>query len=111
MEMSKKEFGERIKRLRENSNLTQKELANALGITQSALSKYEKGERLIKLQFIKRLSEYFGVTEDEIIGKKEKAYSLPTHFLNQLNNINLTDDEFNEILSYAKYLKFKRGEK
>lgn len=74
-----KEVGERIKKLRENNNLTQKELANALGITQSALSKYEKGERLIKLQFIKRLSEYFGVTEDEIIGKKEKAYSLPTH--------------------------------
>ena len=94
MEMSKKEFGERIKKLRENNNLTQKELANALGITQSALSKYEKGERLIKLQFIKRLSEYFGVTEGEIIGKKEKAYSLPTHILN-----------------YAKYLKFKRGEK
>ena len=59
MEMSKKEFGERIKRLRENNNLTQKELANALGITQSALSKYEKGERLIKLQFIKRLSVRF----------------------------------------------------
>ena len=110
MEMSKKEFGERIKMYREQNHMTQKELANGLGLSQSAVAKYEKGERLVKLDFIQKLSNYFGITEDELCGRTSKGYCLPTYFLNEIDNLHLTDDEYKELINYANFILSKRSD-
>lgn len=110
MEMSKKEFGERIKMYREQNNMTQKELADGLGLSQSAVAKYENGERLVKLEFIQKLSNFFGITEDELCGRVSKEYCLPTYFLKEIDNLHLTDSEYRELMNYANFLHSKRGE-
>ena len=110
MEMSKKEFGERIKMYREQNNMTQKELADGLGLSQSAIAKYENGERLVKFEFMHKLSDFFGITEDELCGKVSKEYCLPTYFIKEIDNLHLTDSEYKELINYAKFLYSKRGE-
>lgn len=110
MEMSKKEFGKRIKMYREQNNMTQKELADGLGLSQSAVAKYENGERLVKLEFIQKLSIFFGITEDELCGRVSKEYCLPTYFLKEIDKLHLTDGEYRELINFANFLHSKRGE-
>ena len=105
-----KEVGERIKMYREQNNMTQKELADGLGLSQSAVAKYEKGERLVKLEFIQKLSDFFGITEDELCGRVSKEYCLPTYFLKEIDRLHLTDIEYRELMNYANFLCSKRGE-
>lgn len=52
--------------LKEQKNLTNKEMAEMLGITPIQYRKKEKGEVQFKLNEMVKLSEYFGKTMDEI---------------------------------------------
>lgn len=61
-----KERGERIKILRIKKDLTQEELANKIGFTKQAISKYESGEGL-GYKAAKRLAEVFGVSDEYIM--------------------------------------------
>lgn len=66
----------RIRDLREDNDLTQKQICEYLICDQSLYSKYERGEREIPLNLIIRLADYYNVSLDYIVGrsdKKEKA--------------------------------------
>lgn len=52
-------IGKKIKELRENSGLTQSNLAQFLSLDQSMVAKIEKGERNISLHLLERLSTLF----------------------------------------------------
>lgn len=52
--------------LKEQKNLTNKKMAEMLGITPIQYRKKEKGEVQFKLNEMVKLSEYFGKTMDEI---------------------------------------------
>lgn len=62
------DIGEKIKYLRLNSNLTSKELSKILNISASALSLYENGKRQPKLDLIVKISDYFNVSTDFLLG-------------------------------------------
>lgn len=49
-----------IKKLRETARYTQDEVAKALGITRSAYSNYESGDREVPYDVIEKLSDFFG---------------------------------------------------
>ena len=59
----------RIRDLREDRDLTQKEVAALLHCDQSLYSKYERGERLLPLDLAIRLAEYYGVSLDYLTGR------------------------------------------
>ena len=54
----------RIKDLREDNDLTQKEVAKVLTCDQSLYSKYERGEREIPLSLLIKLADYYGTSLD-----------------------------------------------
>ena len=54
----------RIKDLREDNDLTQKEVAKVLMCDQSLYSKYERGEREIPLALLKKLADCYGTRLD-----------------------------------------------
>ena len=56
-----------LKKLRKQKRLTQRELADALHISQTSVSKYERGESEPDLAMIIEMSDFFGVTIDEFI--------------------------------------------
>ena len=58
----------RLKALREDSDIPQKELANFLNIKQNTYSQYENGQRQLPIDALKKLSEYFNVSTDYILG-------------------------------------------
>lgn len=60
---------QRIKDLREDHDLTQKELAKILHITQQQYSLYESGKREMPLDYIVSLSNLYSVSLDYIVGK------------------------------------------
>jgi transcriptional regulator with XRE-family HTH domain len=67
-------IGARIKYLREENNLSQKQLAHHLNITNVQLSRYETGHRSPDPEMILRIANFFGVMTDYIYGIHEKIY-------------------------------------
>ena len=58
---------ERIQELRKQKGISQEELANELGVSRQAVSKWESGQSFPELDNIVALSDYFGVSADHIL--------------------------------------------
>lgn len=65
---NKTSFPRILRRLREEKNISQKNAAKALCISQALLSHYEKGIRECGLDFLIRASKYYEVTADKLLG-------------------------------------------
>ena len=59
----------RIRDVREDRDLTQKQLADILMCDQSLYSKYERGERPLPIEFADKLADYYGVSVDYLLGR------------------------------------------
>ncbi len=59
---------QRIRDLREDRDLKQRELAQILHCSQQVYSNYELGERDIPTEVLIRLSKFYGVSVDYILG-------------------------------------------
>lgn len=64
-------FGKRLRQLRQEKQLTLRELENETGITFSALGKYEREERQPDFDTLEIIAEYFGVSIDWLLGRSE----------------------------------------
>lgn len=69
------DFGNRLKELRIQSGLTQKQLAEQIGITKSVVSFYELRERTPSPDILVKLASIFHVSTDYLLGL-EKGRSL-----------------------------------
>ena len=58
----------RLKDLREDADLKQKEIAEYLHIKQNTYSQYENGQRQLPIDILIKLAEYYGVSTDYILG-------------------------------------------
>lgn len=58
----------RIKQLRKNNNLTQKEISKYLEISLSQYSLYESGKRSIPICLLIKLAEFYNTSIDFIVG-------------------------------------------
>lgn len=65
-------LGEKLKLYREKHNMTQKEVAEILGVEPGTISKYELGMIEPNIESIKKLAEIFNVTIDELLKDEEK---------------------------------------
>lgn len=63
--------GEKIKECRENQKMTQAEVAKALGIKSATVSKYESGTLEPNIEALKKLSELFEITIDELLNDEQ----------------------------------------
>lgn len=59
-----------LKKLRKQNRITQRNLAEALHISQTSVSKYERGESEPDLEMVIKMADFFGVTIDEFIRGK-----------------------------------------
>lgn len=66
-------IGEKLKKLRRERELTQEEVAAALGISFQAISKWERSDGYPDITMLPALANYFKVTVDELIGMNEIA--------------------------------------
>ena len=77
-------FGNNLKRLRQDRNLTQQKLADILGVSRSAIGMYEGGEREPDFETLEVIADFFNVRLDELISDPKKLiYTQPDLKLNE----------------------------
>lgn len=74
-------IGNRIRELRKQRGLTQDQLANSIGVSFQAVSKWENGISLPDIALVPSIANYFGVTLDELFDfhleeVREKAFEI-----------------------------------
>ena len=68
------EFHEKLQELRKNRGLTQEELAEALYVSRTAISKWESGRGYPSIDSLKVISKYFSVTIDELLSGEKLLF-------------------------------------
>lgn len=67
--MNISKLNENIAFFRKKRGITQEELANALGVTNQAVSKWESGKCAPDIQLLPDIAEYFNISIDELFGR------------------------------------------
>ena len=70
-------FATNIKCLRISHNLTQLELAKIVGVSDKAVSTWESGRKIPRIQVLSKLCDYFGVSLGELFEEEEKRTDEP----------------------------------
>ena len=91
-------FGNTLKGLRIQNNLTQAQLAQKLGVTKSVISAYETGLRMPSYDIFIGISKIFKVSTDYLLGLERKQ---------DIDLSGLTDEEVNALLNLIKAMKRK----
>lgn len=81
--MDNKKVGLFIQQLRKERNLTQQALADAINVSDKAISKWERGDGLPETTMFPILAEYFGVTIDELFHGERISKPVPQVVINQ----------------------------
>ena len=87
---------QRIKELRESSNLTQEEVATNLNISRGTYKNYETGITRLNDEILLKLSKFYNVSTDYILGNNTKGMTVYSEeqsqiikMMIQLNEVNL----------------------
>lgn len=99
-------FNENLKKARIQKGITQKELAEKIGVAKSTYSLYESGNREPNVQNIKRIADILDVSADELLGINDSVDTeiLAAHF----NGDEYTEEELDEIKAFAAFVRSKR---
>lgn len=100
-----KTFGETVKKLREEQNLTLREVAEALGIDTSMLGKIEKNNRKPTKQLIEKFAKYFKVSDKDLM----IAFLSDAVAYQIMDEEDLSSDVFKVAEEKVKYLKTKKS--
>ena len=61
-----------LKELRSHKNITQSDLASALGVSLGAVGNWESNKRMPDYETLKKLADYFNVSIDYLLGRETK---------------------------------------
>ncbi len=80
-------FGERLKRLRKDNDLTQGQLAEQIGVVPSAVGKYERLEAAYpSIDTLIKIANYFNVSLDYLLRGKKSIPGIENNINGQLSN-------------------------
>ena len=89
------DFGENLRKLRQNRNLTQKELGAKVGLSKAVVSKYENSMGYPTYDVLIRIARYSGVTTDYLLGvSNNKAVDVSGLTDGQIDTIQQLISEF-----------------
>lgn len=98
-------FSEKLHELRIANNLSQKKLANDLGVAQSSINYWEKGQRDPSIMVVEKIAAYFQVNIDYLMGWDEQE---PTTLAAHFDGDEYTESELEEIRQFAEFVKSRR---
>jgi HTH-type transcriptional regulator, competence development regulator len=129
-------FGKRLRFLRKNRNMTQKDLADVFNLSESTIGMYERDEREPSFEFVRHLADFFNVTTDYLLGRTDLPHGYTTETKteeeNTLAKINqlikeygieqmgffdiekwksLSEEEIEEIIKHFEWVVHKAKEK
>lgn len=91
-------FGNILKKLRTQHNLTQAQLSQKLGLTKSVISAYETGLRLPSYDTLIHIAKIFKVSTDYLLGIEHS---------HEIDLSGLTQEEINALLNLINAMKQK----
>ena len=114
--MNFQDLGVKIQLIREERKISQEQLAQAIGCSQSALSNYEKGKRRIYLSQLEKLAEvlqkpmsYFVESFEEEKQDAPFGEAKDTLRLKIINDLySLSEEEIGNVDQFIQYMKWKR---
>ena len=116
-------FPEKLKYLRTKMNLTQKDFAEKIGVSQSSINYWEKGQRIPSIEAAAKIADFFNITieslldsEDRFINQKPLNMITGTFYdyTDNIADIHFTTDEYsidelNQIWQFAHFIKSQRN--
>lgn len=118
------EFSKVLRSLRNDDGLTQVELGKKLGLSGSAISMYERGEREPELEILETIADYFNVSIDYLNTGNIVSNSPSSLFSDSGENIiqtakialfggadHVTDEMWQEVVNFAKYIEAREADK
>ena len=105
-------FGENLKQIREESKLSQQELARELEVSQSTIAMWEASQRTPKLGELNRLARVLNITVNRLLGQpRDRKLELIKNEIyidgEKISDLDATDVE--GIINYIEAIKKKKG--
>jgi len=105
-------FGENLKRIREDKHLSQQELARKLEVAQSTIAMWEASQRTPKLGELNRLARVLNITVTRLLGQpKDRKLQIVKNEIyidgEKISDLDVTDVE--GIIDYIEAIKKKKG--
>ena len=97
-------FNENLRAARERKNMTQKDVADNIGVAKSTYSLYESGNREPNVQTIKKLADLLNVSADNLLGLNQEPTTIAAHF----DGDEYTEAELDKIKEFAAFVKASR---
>jgi len=95
-------FGDRLKELRQQKNLTQEELARKMGISRGTYAHYEINKRQPDYEMLQKFADFYDVTVDYLLGRTDNPENKSTVTVAG-QSISLSPDElrvFKELIKH-----------
>lgn len=104
-------FGERLRKLRSQKKLSQKEFGKIFSLAESTISGYENGSRTPDIELIAKFADFFGVSIDYLYGRTDNPHetidSKEGRNLFFFDMDGLTEQEIEEIKKHIEFIKWK----
>lgn len=72
-------FSNNLRRLIDASGKTQKDVADAIGVSQQIMNVWARGKAIPRMGKIQRLADYFGIEKSQLIDEQPEAPSIPSY--------------------------------
>ncbi len=96
-------MGENLKKIRKKRNITQLRLATEIGLSQEAISSFEKNGTNIKLEYLVKIADFLNTTVDYILERTNNDAPLREVISN------IVDNDQNELINnYAQLNNYQR---
>lgn len=97
-------FHENLKLARERKKMSQKEVAEIIGVAKSTFSLYESGNREPNIPTIKKIADALDTSPNELLGIESTPVTIAAHF----DGDDYTEEELQKIMEFAAFVKFNR---
>jgi len=101
-------LNKRLKQLRQNKNLLQKDVAAALKISTSSYGFYEQGARTPDNDMLNRMADFFNVSTDYLLGRTDIQNTPEIVAFHKNTPGDFTEEEKDEIDNFIQYIISKR---
>ena len=115
-------LGEKLRHLRKSRSVSQKKLADALGVSQSTIAQYETDAREPDFKMMERIASYFGVAASSLMPSEDQTDS---EFVQQVADSlhrnpklgllfdrtrYMSEDDLDAVLTVVKAISKERGD-
>lgn len=106
---ARKILSENLEQLMKQNNITQIELSEAIGVSQSTISNWIKELKYPRIGKVEELAEYFNVPKSRITERQDTSYEEQDTIAAHFDKDDLTEDEMKEVEQFIEFVKNRRN--